>query len=60
MNGNTHKPHDCPHCWRVLYSKGALTNHINNEHWEILEAEAEVVEAKAWYDVTKEVADEPA
>ena len=37
MSGNTHKAHDCPHCWRVLYSKGALTNHINNEHWQEVE-----------------------
>lgn len=41
MNGNQHKPHDCPHCWRVLYSKGALTRHMNDEHWEEVEAEAE-------------------
>lgn len=40
MNGNTHKPHDCPYCWRVLYSKGALTNHLNNEHWKELEEES--------------------
>jgi len=32
--GNQHKSHDCPHCWRVLYSKGALTRHINDEHWD--------------------------
>lgn len=37
MNGNTHHPHPCPFCWRVLYSKGALTNHLNNEHWDMKE-----------------------
>lgn len=40
-NGNTHKQHDCPFCWRVLYSKGALTNHLNNEHWDTLEQDEE-------------------
>lgn len=31
--------HDCPYCWRVLYSKGALTTHINAEHWREKEEE---------------------
>lgn len=26
------KPHDCPHCNLVYYSKGALTRHIKDEH----------------------------
>jgi hypothetical protein len=44
MNGNTHMPHDCPYCWLVLYSKGALTHHMKEEHWRELEAaEAEAV-----------------
>lgn len=34
-------PHDCPYCWRVLYSKSALTTHINAEHWREKEAEEE-------------------
>lgn len=34
IDGNTHAPHECPYCWRVLYSKGALTVHINKEHWD--------------------------
>lgn len=33
MGGQIHKPHDCPYCWRVLYSKAALTTHMNKEHW---------------------------
>lgn len=37
MNGNTHMPHECPYCWRVLYSKGALTYHMNEEHWQELD-----------------------
>lgn len=32
------KAHHCPHCWRVLYSKSALTQHINNEHWDVEES----------------------
>lgn len=44
MNGRAHAPHDCPYCWRVLYSHGALTQHINNEHWRELEAEADKIE----------------
>ena len=44
MNGNTHHPHECPYCWRVLYSKGALTTHVNNEHWKELAADAEETE----------------
>lgn len=27
------EPHECPYCWFVYYSKGALTTHINAEHW---------------------------
>jgi hypothetical protein len=34
MNGRTHMPHECPYCWRVLYSGGALTAHLNKEHWD--------------------------
>lgn len=36
---NMHKAHECPYCWCVLYSKGALTAHINKEHWREKEAE---------------------
>lgn len=39
MNGNTRQPHECPYCWRVVYSKGALTRHVNDEHWQEKEAE---------------------
>jgi uncharacterized C2H2 Zn-finger protein len=53
--GNQHKAHDCPYCWRVLYSKGALTNHINNEHWWLLDEEAE-----EGVELELELADEPA
>lgn len=28
------RSHPCPNCWRVLYSKSALTRHINREHWD--------------------------
>jgi uncharacterized C2H2 Zn-finger protein len=28
------EPHECPHCWLVFYGKGALTSHINREHWD--------------------------
>lgn len=38
-DGNQHKAHDCSYCWLVLYSKGALTRHINDEHWKEKEAE---------------------
>ena len=38
-DGNQHKAHDCPYCWLVYYSQGALTNHVNNEHWREKEAE---------------------
>jgi uncharacterized C2H2 Zn-finger protein len=27
------QPHDCPYCPLVYYSKGALTRHVNAEHW---------------------------
>ena len=37
--GNMHKAHECPYCWLVLYSKSALTQHINNEHWREKEEE---------------------
>lgn len=43
MNKNIHQPHNCPYCWLVLYSKGALTNHMNHEHWEDMEAEEKAV-----------------
>lgn len=36
-NGNTHTAHPCPHCWLVFYSRGALTRHINVEHWDRVE-----------------------
>lgn len=39
-----HKQHDCPYCWRVVYSKGALTRHVNDEHWKELEAEQKDLE----------------
>lgn len=45
MNGNTHKPHPCHYCWIVSYSKGALTRHLNQYHWEELEKEAKLLEA---------------
>ena len=44
MNGNTHKPHPCPYCWIVSYSKGALTRHLNQYHWKELEKEAKLLE----------------
>lgn len=31
----------CPYCWRVLYSKAALTKHINEEHWREKEEDDE-------------------
>lgn len=37
--GNKHIAHECPYCWLVLYSKGALTRHINDEHWQEKEDE---------------------
>lgn len=36
----TRKAHECPHCWLVYYSKGALTNHINAERWDLQEAKS--------------------
>lgn len=33
-NGNKRSVNNCPYCWCVLYSKGALTRHIRSEHWE--------------------------
>jgi len=36
-DGNQHKAHECPYCWLVLYSQGALTKHINDEHWREVE-----------------------
>lgn len=33
----TRVAHSCPYCWRVCYSKGALTRHINEEHWDVEE-----------------------
>lgn len=44
MNSEIHKPHACPYCWRVCYSKAALTAHINKEHWEEKESESETEE----------------
>ena len=44
MNGNTHKPHLCHYCWIVLYSKGALTRHLNQYHWEELEKEEKLLD----------------
>lgn len=38
-SGNEHKQHDCPYCWRVLYSRGALTKHLNSEHWDMRDEE---------------------
>lgn len=46
MAGHVRKPHDCPYCWRVLYSKGALTQHVNAEHWKQKEAEEAEEETK--------------
>ena len=45
MNGNTRKPHPCPYCYVVPYSKGAYTRHINQYHWKELEKEAKLLEA---------------
>lgn len=28
---------DCPHCWRVVKSKSALTRHINEYHYDLEE-----------------------
>ena len=39
VNGNAHIAHPCPYCWLVFYSKGALTRHLNDEHWRELEEE---------------------
>lgn len=39
MNGNTRTPHPCAYCFAVLYSRGAYTRHVNDEHWEEKEAE---------------------
>lgn len=39
MNGNTHHPHPCAYCYQVLYSKGAHTRHVNEQHWAELEKE---------------------
>ena len=33
------KAHECEHCNLVYYSKGALTRHVNKEHWDELEYE---------------------
>ena len=44
MNGNTHKPHPCHYCWIVSYSKGALTRHLNQYHWEEMEKEEKLLE----------------
>ena len=44
MNGNTRKPHPCPYCYVVPYSKGAYTRHINQYHWKELEKEAKLLE----------------
>lgn len=30
----------CPHCWLVFYSKGALTFHVNKEHWDVKNTDA--------------------
>lgn len=38
-DGNKHQAHSCEYCWLVLYSKGALTRHMREEHWRELEAE---------------------
>lgn len=29
----------CPYCWLVYYSKGALTKHLNEVHWDEIEEE---------------------
>ena len=34
-------PRPCPYCNFVYYSKGALTTHINAEHWKEKEEEDE-------------------
>lgn len=45
MSGNSHQTCPCPYCWRVLYSKGALTAHVNSEHWDEKELEEKEEEA---------------
>jgi hypothetical protein len=32
--------HPCPHCWRQCKTKGGLTQHIDKEHWDLVEADA--------------------
>ena len=32
MKGNQRQRLDCPYCWSVLFSKSALTAHINKFH----------------------------
>lgn len=41
-DGNQHKACPCPYCWLVYYSQGALTNHVNKEHWKEKEAEEKI------------------
>lgn len=41
-------PQECPYCWFVFYSKGALTAHVNAEHWR--EKEEEDVETPSATD----------
>jgi len=41
MSAYVRKAHECPYCWLVYYSKGALTTHINAEHWREKEDEEE-------------------
>ena len=43
-NGNQHKSHPCHYCWQVLYSKGALTAHVNKYHWEEVVEDEEPLE----------------
>lgn len=37
MSGNIHQAMSCEYCNLVLYSKGALTRHLHEEHWKELE-----------------------
>ena len=58
MSGNTHKPHPCHYCWIVSYSKGALTRHLNQSHWEELEKEEKLLEEISKQRQEEKLADE--
>ena len=58
MNGNTHKPHPCHYCWIVPYSKGALTRHLNQYHWEEIEKGEKLLEEISKQRQEEKLADE--